>query len=798
MKKIIPCIIATVTVCLVLFGCRADSEHDDIARTEYLTGVFTGTKYDIPDGYGFLSDFPVTYDSETRETSFCARKFEYEVNGSEDDTSAYTYHIDNAIFTFDENGAEIDRFTFPVSENTQIIGGAITDDTIYFFSVVWNETRVVYLNSLDRESGEITRQIRTDEADGIRKNTSPNMCAADKDGNLYIHIENKIVILDSDFVYQNTVKAPNTVSSMLCMSDGSVYVCTNLDGKRVIALVDTASGSLKPAITIDKTATTVSAGNGEYDFYYATLNGVYGAKYSEDGGLTTTYIIDNTNSGLYSPISVNTNVNDGSSSFVTMLDTETAIYAKAARTDIGIILTPMLYKKSPDIPVSDITVIELAYAVPLEALFREQIIGFMEDNPTVRVRLLDYTDNENSEDGIKRLLTDIQTGLIAPDIVYDSLNSSDIDASVIFTLAKKEQFTDLTPYLANNEDKNVNLDNLFGAVKSAFSTDDGKIWGIAPFFSLDAYISKSEYGLNYDTLEEFLDIAESFSRDVYLTNNCTQNNLGAGIWNSYTDFIDFESKTCSFDSDLFLRYLEYIMSLPTEEEYKKIPNIGEAEHEDILAMYRDGTFRLCGMGIGSTEIFKTVRQVMGDSDFCIMGNPAIAGDCGNFSANYGFMITSFAKDPDICFDLTARFMNVTSDLLTWKQSVGIPALKSLFDAETYALQNHTVIALYSDYTFAIYPNVEDLSNIPDKVFEFFDRNASMRGTEYRLITVDDKSIATVRDYLEANSQMLLSRTPSAISEIITEEISYLTGGVGSTADCAAKIQSRVSIWLAEH
>ena len=37
-----------------------------------------------------------------------------------------------------------------------------------------------------------------------------------------------------------------------------------------------------------------------------------------------------------------------------------------------------------------------------------------------------------------------------------------------------------------------------------------------------------------------------------------------------------------------------------------------------------------------------------------------------------------------------------------------------------------------------------------------------------------------------------------ISAIIEEELSAFAAGVGTAEDCAAKIQSRVSIWMAEH
>ena len=44
---------------------------------------------------------------------------------------------------------------------------------------------------------------------------------------------------------------------------------------------------------------------------------------------------------------------------------------------------------------------------------------------------------------------------------------------------------------------------------------------------------------------------------------------------------------------------------------------------------------------------------------------------------------------------------------------------------------------------------------------------------------------------------LTERLAPEISSIIREEISAFFAGVGSAEDCAAKIQSRVSIWLAD-
>ena len=41
------------------------------------------------------------------------------------------------------------------------------------------------------------------------------------------------------------------------------------------------------------------------------------------------------------------------------------------------------------------------------------------------------------------------------------------------------------------------------------------------------------------------------------------------------------------------------------------------------------------------------------------------------------------------------------------------------------------------------------------------------------------------------------KVPDEIREIVNEEVSAFLGGVGTPEDCAGKIQSRASIWLAE-
>ena len=65
-----------------------------------------------------------------------------------------------------------------------------------------------------------------------------------------------------------------------------------------------------------------------------------------------------------------------------------------------------------------------------------------------------------------------------------------------------------------------------------------------------------------------------------------------------------------------------------------------------------------------------------------------------------------------------------------------------------------------------------------------------------VITRDDCNDVNFLDTQVAGS--VYNLISPKISYIITEEISYYVGGVGTAEECAKKIQSRASIWLSEN
>ncbi len=114
-----------------------------------------------------------------------------------------------------------------------------------------------------------------------------------------------------------------------------------------------------------------------------------------------------------------------------------------------------------------------------------------------------------------------------------------------------------------------------------------------------------------------------------------------------------------------------------------------------------------------------------------------------------------------------------------------PALKSAF-AETLASYRGGRIAEGSDGSVFPLREGEDVSA------------GLKRTTTFRYGDLSDSTIDGTLTFFDRAAAPILESTPDTVTAILTEEISAYLSGVGTAEDCAAKIQSRVSIWLAEN
>ncbi|MBQ3862281.1 MAG: hypothetical protein II779_17305, partial [Clostridia bacterium] len=112
-------------------------------------------------------------------------------------------------------------------------------------------------------------------------------------------------------------------------------------------------------------------------------------------------------------------------------------------------------------------------------------------------------------------------------------------------------------------------------------------------------------------------------------------------------------------------------------------------------------------------------------------------------------------------------------------------LKSAFDRRAEDLWN-TQSLVYFDGQTESYSNYEP----------FTEADLKSPGYICRLGKSDTDRLKTLLD--EVLGYPMIDAVPETVTEIAGEEISAFLGGVGTAEDCAKKIQSRVSIWIAEN
>ena len=67
-----------------------------------------------------------------------------------------------------------------------------------------------------------------------------------------------------------------------------------------------------------------------------------------------------------------------------------------------------------------------------------------------------------------------------------------------------------------------------------------------------------------------------------------------------------------------------------------------------------------------------------------------------------------------------------------------------------------------------------------------------------ILDFTEKTAEKLKTILDTAGSPVMESVPNEIDEIIREEISAFFADAASAEDCAKKIQSRASIWLAEH
>ena len=763
---------------LILLGCRKQggisvqpgqvpaAGSAESSQPGILTGVYRGEELIRPEGVyvdvSHLDPGGMRFDGETGDVTFWAMG---EVGKG-------------VIMTV--NGDDVTKgASFDIPEDRIVQTAAFGEHCFVWVTAIPADHKFaeeeLNLLDLDTQEGKTVSDIRSFfaaaerfEADFGRFQITSS--AIDADGDIWLGASGEVVVLSPDGVYLNSFVSHSYSAPLTVSPEGKVWVSTDSG----IAVLDKKNGE-ESVIRLRTRPSAIVFGEG-YDFYFETEQGVYG--------------YDGTGSVLLMNYE-NSNMLEGGAGFCGVIDPETLLFA----SDESWIA---IYRSLGDIDLSTIPTIEIAFNA-LSGWYSMEIVEYNKAHPETRVIVTDYTKYNTDADmtrGAQKLATDMLTGIYKPDIVIAQPRSyfEPKKGAEIEMMIEHKLYADLSGFLEN--DPVLNPENLFGAVRRYFTAEDGGMWGISSGFQVStlfgptALLEKWADGNGSSkgwTLTEMLDFAESLPKDSYLIGTiCRQTAANRLLGpDGYAAFIDRGSATCSFDGPDFLRWLRFLTTLRndtdrvesiTPDTYGLVAKTAEA--------YYTGRVALEGKELKFMTQLEDMECQFATKDWTIIGFPAEGHNGSYVQCESAIVMTSFCDDREFAWDVIRM-------LVTGPDSQ-IPILKQTYEeqaAEFVELKYYRIVRLIeggkhghgNQAVDGIFPTIDDLDG-PGWI---------------SVPTAED--FARLEAFLDNDAGYpLTERVSPEINDIIEEEISAYFAGVGSAEDCARKIQSRVSIWLAEH
>ena len=765
-----------------LVGCGKKKEtagEPAVQRTEILTGVYRGTVYPLPEGFSAEASSAASYDPETDTvTCFASGYFEDEETGE--------FTARNSIFRLGQDGVR-EEIPLELGTNAYIQDGFADGDGLVLLAQTWDEDSGKSGYSLIRWRPEGPEGSEETETVGDLARFFPSAAgadwfnighiAADGDGRIYLSSDQEIALLNPDMTPAGTVSCSTWINGMAAGADGIVYVSGWFDTGEGIAPVDPATKNVGKPVMLPGAA-EFCFGPG-YDLYLKSETGIFGVTFAEDGGSESEVVLDY----------INSNLNPDETRLMRVIDRDTFLMTERADEE-NWTSSPALYRHAEDVDLSEITVIELAYGDQnMSYRLPAKVVAFNKAHPDMRIVVTDYSRlaaDDDWEGGMKKLASDMVTGIYRPDIVAGSPERQDLAV-----LRNKMLYRDLLPFM--EKDDVLNPDNLFGCVKSALSVpaspDKDAVWCLCGSIQLQSLLSTKEIlgryaGQDGWSIGEFLDFAENLPDGVELGEAMSQDTAAVYLGGSYGMFVDEEAGTCSFDGEDFVRWLRFLSSLPKDwQEMQKTSLLAQTPWEEQYGLYHQGKVALKEEYFHDFGDFLRLEMEFGTKDYRLIGFPAKEGESGTrLRTDEAFAVTTWCAHPEAAWEVVKAFCD--GSLERWRN--GIPATKTMFEETA---------AEYRTYEFEFHFDGSASWGTMDPDHPRTEADLDQPGI-LTYFTAEDED--RIRAILDKPAVLLADSMSEELTAIVNEELSALSAGVSTPEDCAKKIQSRASIWLAEN
>ena len=520
-----------------------------------------------------------------------------------------------------------------------------------------------------------------------------------------------------------------------------------------LALADLEAGTLGERYTLPGRSYDYSYYPGVgYDLYLASSYGVYGYNLGDEDKTPIMSFVDSDFS-YYSVYQV-TGLN------------EREFLAITSDWDTGDTLTRFT-KVDPE-DVKDKKVITLAMT-STDWGIRRLAIQFNKSNEEYRISVLDYEALYGTDDdwqaGVTRLNTDIVSGKV-PDILL--LNySMPVDSYI-----SKGLFADLKPFI--EKDEALSIEDFMPNVIEACSVD-GKLYSLVPSYSIDTLVAKtSDVGKERGwTVQDVKDVLASKPEGTQLLMNVDRDTMLQYCFTlAGSQFIDWESGSCNFNSDGFIQMLEFIATFPEEVNWEAMPDNFWDTYD---SMWREGKVIANFASIGDLRNFNSLEKGTFGEEITMIGFPSSDGDGSAIWPNLQFALSAKSKNSEGAWEFLRTFL---TDDYQKSLEYGFPlSVKHLDQKVEEAMKK---------------PFYMDENN--NKVE--YDETSYVNGVEVVISPITKERADEIIAELYSFTQ--LYRADDTLLNIVREEAGPFFAGQKNAKEVASIIQSRVQIYVNEN
>lgn len=583
-----------------------------------------------------------------------------------------------------------------------------------------------------------------------------NDMTSDAAGNMYITVEQQVFLLDPEGRKQGVIDLEEWPWDILTARDGRVFLLHYQKNGMCLQHVDhekKALGEVLAEPLTDPSGNYLFGKAEETDLIFSKENQLFTYRF---GDAEPTEILQWTDC----------NIDSSAINSFTQQENGNILVLSLTYGEEGSTLHVVTLRREKGSEIKEKKVLTYG-TLNLDQNIKEQIIIFNKNNPDYRIEIKEYLTEyteESFEQAINQMNAEIMSGN-GPDLM-------DLSNGNFSMYAAKGVLEDLYPYI--DKDQELSREDFLENIRKTFEAE-GKLYTLPPSFVVHTATVKASHvnGKNSITMEELIDLMERMPEEAELYEYANKSSVLYFVTcMNMSEYLDWNTGECRFDSEDFIRAMEFANRFPVEfkqQEYEM--STAERIREDQLVMLNNG--------ISSVQEYQMFRGMFGEP-ISFVGYPGNKENGSLIMPTLMTGINSRSEYKDGAWEflrqtLTKEYQESVENF----SGYGFPVMKSGLEA-----------LFRRDME-------EEYEVLPDGTKEKRPKTTwGYDDFELKIYAATEEEIATVRDLL--TSMDTLYQYDQQVMRIINEETEAFFAGQKPVEHVADIIQNRIQIYVNEN